>query len=278
MIDFLKFRTEQVPQLLKSKLEFYQKVKPKTGEVMKGYTADYHNFEIEIKSDNYATIKGSIHKLHNIIKGSGNHNHNQFSFSDCSGIIDHLCQTLRIDADKCRLHTLEYGFNISPTVPTQTLLSYFIAHKNKRFNTMNINRGYGLECYHTNYGIKAYDKAMQYRQAIEIFRYEKKVTRILNVHHTHLYLSNLQDFKFWQILKNDCIDSLNDLVTVELFPNELTAKESQIIDKLSNPLFWENSTRNQRQYGKAKLNEIKQKYRIIPTKEIVLNSLSKKTN
>ncbi|GAA3623050.1 hypothetical protein [Flavivirga jejuensis] len=124
----------------------------------------YKNLQIRI-TPTTTTIKGSIHKYYNIVKGKGNQNHSDFSFKQWEFAINHLCEKLQINKEKTKITNLEFGFNIEVNRSPKSIIDYQILMYNFQDHNRNHNyRGKGSykEFEKTDYSIKVYDKSKQY--------------------------------------------------------------------------------------------------------------------
>lgn len=247
-------------------LDFYDNINLSTGEIKttnhKGqkitpYKNAFHNgLEFRIYETGTITINGSLHKYYN----SGAHNYNDFDFNAFLGVLNDLKQKFNLDLNNCILRCLEIGINITPPKTTNEILRYCFLHKTKNFEyRINSDEGKYIQCEHTQYFIKIYNKALHYKSKgfdinNEILRFEIKYTKMERLNKLGVF--NLNDiakmgFKYFE----------NELITewqnVLFYDNTINIKNKRTKD-LNNPLYWsellERKTKsyyyNQREYLK----------------------------
>lgn len=143
-----------------------------TGEVNR-YFAKYQGLTVNVYPSGAWRVKGSFHKYFN----RGEHNYNNFSYLEFLEIYNDLIKTLRINPKQAYISRIEVGVNIIPHIPTRDLLTAFTLHKSRPFNSVHAKGIDFLEVIYNEYGEKAYDKAKQYRQPGQKFRFEHYATK-----------------------------------------------------------------------------------------------------
>ncbi|ESU29481.1 hypothetical protein FLJC2902T_08870 [Flavobacterium limnosediminis JC2902] len=233
MIDFVKILIKDLdPSELEGNtlLDFERKASVTTGEIKTvnryGYAitpykhAYYKGIEFVIYDTGTVFFKGSLHKYWN----NGAHNYNNFDLKAVLLVLNDLNDKFNITPQQCILKCLEVGVNITPPEPTNEILNNCLLHKTKLFEYQkNSEEGKYKQVEHSQYIIKAYNKALHYKSKgfeidSEIMRFEIKYTRM-------------------EKLNKKGIFTLFDLINYGLhnFKNEL-------ITEWENVLFYDNTT------------------------------------
>jgi len=157
-----------------------------TGEVKNGWLkAKYRGLTFKVYESGYAELQGSLHKFYN----EGLHNHNDFTFSQVSSVLEQLHSQFKINLHEGRISTLEYGVNVNPPLSTNKILNNLKMHKNRPFDT-SYNQHY-KQSRRQQYYVKAYNKGKQNNLPEENFRFEMKSIR--SIFHNRLGISVLAD-------------------------------------------------------------------------------------
>lgn len=241
MIDFLKFRVINIDvNLLRYNplLTFHSNRNDDTGELTyigrngKGrtpyYFAIYLCFAIKIYVTGRIVISGSIHKYFN----NGEHNANDFRYSDFIVSLNSLLKTLNLNPENCILENLEVGLNFKPLVNSQNFLNNIFLHRKKR--SIQSRDGYYKQIEHSQYYVKIYDKAYQYSLDYPLIRFELKYIKMQKVnklgYYTLLDLLTIGLNPFKDIL-------IKELDQILYFDNTIKSN-SRLLDKYNNPLYW----------------------------------------
>lgn len=160
-----------------------------TSDCVKYWYCGLNNLKLKIYESGGIYISGSLHKFYN----GGLHNHNQFSESQYLDVLSQLKETFRITPENIYIQCLEYGVNVKPPIKTNDILNNLIQHKNQDFEQKISNdRGKYLQCEHSQYIIKVYNKAKQYKLKDEVLRIEIKQTNWSN--YRKQSITTLHDF------------------------------------------------------------------------------------
>ncbi len=244
MIDFIKIKVlhPDIPGIRNNpNLDWVQPFKERTGETKDQHDAKYHGMSFEIKAGRYLNISGSLHKHWNSINGKGEQNHNDFSRYDLSATIETFCKTFDLDPDNCKIENFEFGVNITPPIPVTDILNAVIHHKGKQFNWAQDQKMNYLECKHTQYYVKVYDKGLQYGQG-EILRFEVKTRKMEYVSRAKIKtLSDLLKCEnlavLGSMLKDDFKLILFDDPTVNT--SAMNQRDGLTFERCRNPKYWE---------------------------------------
>lgn len=144
----------------------------------KGLSFSYSNIE---NPSNFQ-ISGSLHKYFN----DGEHNYNAFDKINVDQVLNDLQDKFSIDLKACNVENLEIGVNIHlpNDLTAGVLIDGCLFHSRKRFVTLKDNQwGNYIQCEHSQYIIKVYDKGLQYRKLgyliqDEILRFEIKFIKL----------------------------------------------------------------------------------------------------
>lgn len=140
--------------------------------------AEYKGLSITYSENDNFRIVGSIHKYYN----SGLHNFNDFTEATCKTTIIKLCNEFSINPNTFILENLEIGINFTPPIYTNDILDLCFFHSTKPFaSEKNDEKGRYIQCVHSQYIIKIYNKALQYSARgykidEDIMRFEIKFT------------------------------------------------------------------------------------------------------
>ena len=245
-----------------------------TGEVLYPYKANLENMQIVI-NENGGYVKNSIHKLNNLLITGQEHNYNDFSYSELCSSIDYMSDKI-IDVTEKKLTQLEFGLNISVTKRAETIIKKSILmHNLERHTALRKfkGRGYLLEFEHTNYIIKVYDKAKQYKRPENTLRFEIKLIHPRQFNPLGVY--NLEDLKSKENLENlfsYMLQRFDELLIVnDITKNgEITPRDLDDLNIYSSFAYWSNlSDNNQRQtkmVHKRKYHALLEKYDLLKTK------------
>lgn len=140
--------------------------------------AEYKGLSVIYSENGNFRISGSIHKYYN----DGLHNYNDFREAESKVTFLKLCNEFGIDPNIFILENIEIGINFSPPIATNDILDMCFFHGTKPFALKHNDKfGKYIECQHSQYSIKIYNKALQYRSMgfeidKEIIRFEVKFT------------------------------------------------------------------------------------------------------
>jgi hypothetical protein len=260
-------------------LTFTTPINEKTGEMKDGvYNASFHNLEFEIYPSGRVLIKGSLHKYYNSINGLGAQNFNDFTIKQVTAALEDLSQRFNIDLAKARLENLEFGVNLIVPFNPNTVLDSLICYKNNSFNSMRIRgQGKGKEVYLQRYGIKMYNKALQFNQPENILRFERKVYKMDSIGQGVIYLTMLTSVDFSKICFDILTESFKDIIITEPVTLEALSKpQKKIYERCGNPRNWYAMTRNQRYKNRLLYNAIIDQYSELKLKSTILQLLKSK--
>lgn len=243
-------------------------------EVLYPYKANLGNMEIVI-NENGGYVKNSIHKLNNLLITGYEHNYNDFPYSELCSSIDYMSDNI-IDVSQKKLTQLEFGLNINVSKSAEAIIKKSILmHNLERHTALRKfkGRGYLLEFEHTDYIIKVYDKAKQYKRPENTLRFEIKLIHPRQFNPLGIY--NLEDLKSKENLKNlfnYMLKRFDELLIVDdITKNELiSARDLDGLNIFSSFAYWENLSKNdQRQkkmIHKRKYHSLLEKYDLLKTK------------
>ena len=285
MVDFIKLRVVKPDiQRIRSNplLEWDLTASERTGEV-KEYTVKFHGITFKITNNKYLNISGSIHKFWNSLHGQGEQNYNDFRFEDLTGVIIEFCKMFDLIPDSCILENLEFGVNVSPTIPANEILLSVINHKGKHFELRQTKKQDFHECTHFQYYIKFYDKGLQYDQC-NILRFEIKTRKMEVVRPANIEtLSDLLNPEKIERLGAILMTNFNELLFYDytIPDNGINARERLILIQGQNPTYWETykKTNKDNYYKKRqRFKDLVRKHGTRDIQEIVGSLISQKWN
>ena len=255
-------------------LEFTTNVNVKTGEISEIYTAEYRNLKFIVYPSQRVEIKGSLHKYWN----RGQHNYNDFSIEDIRKTINDLQSKFKINPLVASIHNLEIGLNINTPFDPNIFLKNLVVFKNTPFDNMRVKgQGKGKEVYMTQYGIKIYNKGLQYGTKEFILRYEKKITTMDSLKRGKIFLSDLTNPEFANHCLKQLLESYEELIVTEKLSEGLLSKPQKRIFELGlRKGSWETMSRKQRHRNKIMFNAIIQQYGTLNLKSKVMDLLQSK--
>lgn len=245
MIDGIKTGNINIP--IQKELDWTISVNENTGEVKNTKTAKYNGL-LFIDKGNWLYFKGSLHNYFN----SGMHNYNDFTYTDLENTVDDLNVRFGIDTNRTRLENVEFGVNIELPYSPNIIIDSLVLHKGKPFNKFTIGRG--VECNHTQYFIKVYNKGHQYELEKNLLRVEIKVIKMQYFKVRKIPIETIDD-----LLNRATLEALGKLLAqtidevlftdLNLIKNDnLNDKEQLIIARGSNPKYWENLKPNSEKF------------------------------
>lgn len=290
MIDFIRVHysdKEKLEHFVMSKENFnkvFTVYEYHSETIQYPYKANLENMEIVI-NDKAAYVKNSIHKLNNLLMSGEEHNYNDFSYSELISITDYLKDNI-VGINENKLTQLEFGFNL--TVPKKAeiiIKKNILMHNLKRHSALRRfkGKGYLLEFEHSNYIIKIYDKAKQYKRPEHILRFEIKF--LSNKEFNPLGIYNIDDLTNKNNLKmlfKYLMKRFEELLIVDEIPENFQIPEKDIdnLNSFSSFFYWENLSeedkRQTKMRHKDKYFKLLEKYDLLKTKQMLRNQLVQK--
>jgi hypothetical protein len=256
------------------KLDFNVIFNKSTAEV-KFSKAKYKGCEIAIYPSGRIIFKGSLHIYFN----EGKHNHNNYTIEKLNQTICKIESELGFKSNRARIQNLEFGVNVNTAFEPKGFIDSLISYKYRSFSMMQVKHaGHGKECFDLQqYGVKIYNKGLQYGIGKNIMRIEKKVLVMDALNFGHLHLSDLTDSRLWVHCKKQLIDLLGDVLINEPYDYEhLTKNEQRICRSIVDESIRVNLTRDQRKRYKKGFNDLVSKYGTINYKSILIQLISDK--
>lgn len=174
----------------------------KDGCIIKKHYAIHQGMKISISvPSNRIMISGSIHKYWNF----GKHNYNDFDENAFHSAVKNLCQYFGIMPENMAITSLEYGVNISISHPVDEVLNHCLQHKNVDIEQKISNdKGKYHTAKHSQFTLKLYNKAKQYKLNDNLMRIEIKQTN-WSVYRKK-GIRTMKDFMLWD--KSQLIENL----------------------------------------------------------------------
>jgi len=243
----------------------------------------YFNLDIVIACKG-AYIKGSVHKMKNLLNGMQSQNYNDLTFCSASESIRHLIETFGLN-QKTSLTNLEFGLNIRLSQNPQNVLDYnllmydFGAHnKDLKFR----GKGDYKEFQKTDYYIKIYNKSKQYKLYNNILRIEMKIISKRKLQKLGIF--SLEDLENESIIRNlysFLWNELHKLTIVDDFTHmDLPFEDLNNLNLYTNPNYWKKLRRDRSfkvvNNRKQKLQYLITKYGLDSVKKEILKNISEK--
>jgi hypothetical protein len=241
-------------------------VKIEGGEVLKEW-AVYFGIAFNVKYD-IPRLTGSLHKYFN----NGEHNANDFTFTDLLAVIDDLKTKFNIDPETSLLNNVEFGVNVIVPFEVNSLLDCLISYQNQPFNR-EVERGkVYYQCKKTEHIVKIYNKGLQYKRAENILRFEIKIIRMRYLQSKGIDIDTLQSLtepdnypKIGRLLLSVFDDILFDDKSIE--PQTLEPSERELYFNGRNPKYWIKDSamsaaqRKQKERERTRFNELLDNHR-----------------
>lgn len=202
-------------------------------------TAEYKGMKFKINECSIF-ISGSLHKYMN----NGEHNYNDFRYTDFIEVLQDIENKFCINPYDMCINQIEIGINIQPPYKTKDILKHCFMHRKKEFKNNAVpQHGNYKQAEHTQYIIKIYDKAKQYRNkgiytgTNEILRFEIKYRKTEKLQTDCGLIKTIYD-----VINTDFSIFTNLLVkewTQVLFYDYTINSDSKRILNYKNPLYWQ---------------------------------------
>lgn len=256
VVDFFKgsFRIGSLPDL-----DFTQKIKH--GEILTEEAKFCRPGNERIKDayltftthrNGWCTIHGSLHKYWH-----GN-NYSDLPYTELVQAVSGVCGIMGVSPDLIYLTQLEFAVNIS--YPAKKYLDNLIGCKRKPYN--HFDTGDGKRSVSTDWQMKAYDKAKQYRLNYNLLRIERKVLK--GRYLERIGIKTLADLMerdvFGKMIKD--IDQMLDDTIVDNPINEalLKSREKNAMANYKNPRWWIGIPKQSAQKAKGVFYKYKSRY------------------
>ena len=122
----------------------------------------------------YINMKGSFHKFYN----QGEHNHNDFTFSDFVDVVIQLYQFFHIDPFKINLNNIEFGVNVQTSFDPADFLNSLLLYRTTIPEVTRDRNTHIVEFVNQQYILKIYNKGLQYGLNRWILRFEVKFIKM----------------------------------------------------------------------------------------------------
>ena len=282
MIDNIKISTKDFnhERLLKDPaFNFSTRVNTETGEILKNVHGNYKQeaFFYGLKINVYhnynnvmtLSIMGSIHKFFN----NGAHNYNDLVYSDLIITIDRLSKLFYINSGICKVSNVEIGVNINLPVKASKILRGLLSHRNKEFKSISMDNAEYYQVRHTNYYIKIYNKAKQYKAKGfqikgELLRYELKYRKMVDlinslnkkqiINRDYLVLADLKNINVLNVFSELLISKWQEILFYDhsISKKKLTNNQKQKLFAWSNKDYWLKLDKQPRSKQKKRLNDV----------------------
>jgi len=255
-------------------LTFTGNYNTETGEVYKyPLYAKYRGLDFKIKDNSkqrkknpaiqqniYVHLDGSLHKYWN----NGQHNYNDYFFTDLQQTIDELRENLKINTDRSLLNNLEFGVNIQTKYTFEDVSRSIVDYKGEPFHPFTMTGAKGIECETDNFYIKIYDKGHQYDQPGNLLRIEIKVRKMKFFADRGIKINSLSSLlNYSEIIKlKGAIRGIFDdiLFTDYNIPqNKLTPANRLVLSQGGNQKYWEHLKPKSKDFKKGNKDEYEKK-------------------
>lgn len=227
-----------------SLLSFDRHFNEDQGELRGNKRTAYYNglrFDIYLHPNTSETsriyISGSIHKYYN----NGQHNFNDFNIEMMRSTIQQITSLFSLDPRECKWTQLEIGVNITPKHNAINVLKGFISHVKKPFlHTYVPGNGNYFQVEHSDYFLKLYDKAMQYRA--KGYSIESDILRLEIKYRNRKRLKSYNCKTLYDIMNTPLSVFIEDFIEVfskSLFYDYTITKNSKQTAQFRSKEYWE---------------------------------------
>ncbi|MEL1246136.1 hypothetical protein AAEO56_17820 [Flavobacterium sp. DGU11] len=242
----------------------------------------YFNMDVVLSCQG-AYVKGSIHKLTNLLKGGKGHNYNDLSFCSASESIAHLIEAFGLQ--KTSLTNLELGLNIHISKDPQHFLDYNLLMYDSESHNKDLKfRGKGdyKEFHKTDYSLKIYNKSKQYGIRGNILRVEVKIISKRKLQQLGIFsLEDLQREDIVNRIYSFLWEELQKLTIIDDFTNvQMPPEDKNSLNEYTNPHYWKKLSRDRsykvRKDRQRKFKALIVKYGLDTTQREILKGVSEK--
>ncbi len=288
MIDFVRLKyqdRDKMEKFITNSDNFkrcYTKLEYHSGEILYPYNVYVKKMEVSV-NEKSVYLRNSLHKMANYIEYEADHNYNDFGYKRLCDTIDYLNWKV-IDSLSARVTQLEFGLNINTPVPAQEIIDKNIFfHKYKLHNVdTNFNgKGKYKQFEYSNFYIKIYDKAKQYKLDANILRFEIKYKGSKGINPIGVYsLSNLKDKAVLKALFKDLLKRFDELTIIDRITDKVSKKDKKELTTYLSINYWgnlaERKNRNIKSIKVKKFNSLLEKNNLLKTKKILRRGLIQK--
>lgn len=288
MIDFLRLKyqnRDKVEKFIINSDNFkrcYTKMEYHSGEILYPYNVYIKKMEVSI-NEKSAYLKNSLHKMANYIEYKKDHNYNDFGHTRVCKTINYLDKKV-IDSLSAKITQLEFGLNINTPIPAENIIVnnvLFHKYQQSNVNTKFNGKGRYKQFEHSNYYIKIYDKAKQYKLNDNILRFEIKYKGTKGINPLGVYnLSDLEDKEVLKNLFNDLLKRFDELTIIDEITDKVSKKDKKELTNYLSINYWENlserKNRNLKSRHIKKFNALLEKNSLLSTKQVLRKKLIEK--
>ena len=288
MIDFVKLKyqdRDRIEKFITNSDNFkrcYAKMEYHSGEILYPYRVYLKKMEVSV-NEKSVYLKNSLHKMANYIEYNDAHNHNDFGYNRLRESIEYLNRKV-LDSLSAKVTQLEFGLNINTPVAAENLIvSNILFHKQKLHNVDTSFNGKGRykQFEYSNYYIKIYDKAKQYKLDTNILRFEIKYKSSKGINPLGVYnLSNLKDKEVLKALFNDLLRRFDELTIIDEVTDTVSKKDKRELSTYVSFNYWMNLSKRGNRNLKAKhikrFNSLLEKNNLLNTKQLLRERLIQK--
>lgn len=256
MVDYIVLCLSYLSkEILEAKgVKFYDpklRVDPESGEIITKvkfnykWEGEFKNLKFLIDTKGKVFLKGSLHKFWN----NGEHNHNDFTLTALIEVINELRSNFGIIPEKTTIHHVEIGLNINDLpFKTREINRNLLFHSGQgipfeKFKYIRHLKDSDFKiAKRINYAIKSYDKAMHYGLNGQIYRFEIKYEKAVNLNELKIYtLSDLINPAKLELLKFDFIKKWNEVFLFDwtIRKDELKPKAKSKLKDWQRLNYWE---------------------------------------
>jgi len=216
----------------------------------------------------------------NYIQYNDDHNYNDFGYKRLCDTIDYLNRKV-IDSLSAKITQLEFGLNINTLVAAENIIVkniLFHKHHQCNVNTKFNGKGRYKQFEYSNFYIKIYDKAKQYKLDANILRFEIKYKGAKGINPLGVYsLSNLKDKVVLKGLFKDLLKRFDELTIIDKITDKVSKKDKKELTNYLSINYWENlserKNRNLKPVHIKRFNSLLEKNNLLNTKQLLRERL-----
>jgi hypothetical protein len=243
----------------------------------------YFNMDV-VLSCKGAYMKGSIHKLTNLLKGGEAQNYNDLCFTDANQSLTEVIEVFKLQK-QTSLTNLEFGLNIRLPKDPQEFLDYNLLMYDYGGTNKDLKyggRGDYKEFQKTDYYIKIYNKSKQYKLKGHILRVEVKIISKRKLQKLGIYkLEDLQRKDIVLGLYTFLWGELQKLMIIDDHSNiKMSIEDRNELNLYTNPHYWKKLSRSSsnkvKNNRKVRFKALVLKYKLDTARNMLFKLISMK--
>ena len=257
-----------------------------TSEIYVPFRGRLHNLEIVSTKIRPTFIQNSLHSFFNALTIGEAKNYDDFHYENLKSVLKYLENEFGTELfNKIYPTQLEFGFNIDFFMDASVFIDKkILMYKNKLPTYSKSNSKMCIKKFiHEDFELKVYDKGKESKlKQSNLIRIEIKYTGANVLNKFGIYtLMDLSKKSVLESIFSDFIKRVNDLfiincVACNLEELGLTEKEQLLISQYSNPNYWADLTKTEKEKQLKTWRALEKKHNLNSYKKILIELISEK--